>query len=233
MGKSPVEPHGEPLSTRMRTGIPQRAKAARSVATVSVEGTFLHRPEGKNAGQEHGAGVFLDDPQPRDLDAAGQADLLGGVPLPDVMGPQGALARRRGQFGSRRSCQIVASEPSAGASGPRGRRRRGAGAGASCGSAGLPSVDAAAGGPVPPPGPPGPRPQRRWAGGESPDGSRPRRGGGTAGGGGAPCGATKTTLRRSERQCDRPATSARSPLEPERAQDEAWRGLQYGSEQTL
>jgi hypothetical protein len=95
----------------MRPGIPQRAKAVRSVATVSDAGTFIHRPEGKNGGQEHGAGVFIDDPQPGDLGRGGQADLLGGVHLPDVVGPQAALSRRGGRLGLRRSRQAVMSEP--------------------------------------------------------------------------------------------------------------------------
>jgi hypothetical protein len=95
----------------MRSGIPQRAKARRSVTTVSIAGTFIHRPEGKNAGQEESAGIFIDDPQPRDLDAVGQADLLGSIHLPDLMRPQGALPRRRREFGPWRSCQVVASEP--------------------------------------------------------------------------------------------------------------------------
>jgi hypothetical protein len=80
----------------MRPGIPQRAKAVRSVATVCDAGTFIHRPEGKNAGQEHGAGVFIDDPQPRDFLGVGQADLLGSVHLPDLVGPEGAVSRRGG-----------------------------------------------------------------------------------------------------------------------------------------
>ena len=53
-----------------------------------------HLPWGENARPQHGAGAFVGDPEPTDALARLEADLFGGIDLPDVVG----LARpRRGR----------------------------------------------------------------------------------------------------------------------------------------
>jgi hypothetical protein len=86
-GKSPAEPHGPPLSTRMVAGRPQRAKARRNSACTAVTGTCNQRPEGKNGRPQNGATALIDDPQPTHALAGAQANEFFGIDLPDCVGP--------------------------------------------------------------------------------------------------------------------------------------------------
>jgi hypothetical protein len=97
-GRSPADPHGPPLSTRMVPGRPQRVKTRRSSARTAAGGTRSQHPRGKNAGPQDGPAALVDDPEPTHPLAAPQADLLLGVHLPDVMRPRGS-GRRRGRRG--------------------------------------------------------------------------------------------------------------------------------------
>ena len=72
VGRSPAEPQGVPLSTRIRAGIPQRANASRSCPWVSAAGTVFQRPRGENRGPQDRPGELVDDPQPAGPGGAGQ-----------------------------------------------------------------------------------------------------------------------------------------------------------------
>src|SRR5437870_6052259 len=88
-GQSPSEPHGPPLSTRNVSGRPQRRKARRKASCTSVGGTVSHRPRGENLRRQNGAGALIDDAQPADELAGAEADLFGGIDLPDLVGAGG------------------------------------------------------------------------------------------------------------------------------------------------
>src|SRR3954471_25078700 len=67
VGKSPHAPQGTPLSTRMTSGRPHRAKAARSCSRTALGETFDQVPWGENLGVEHRAAAFIDHPEPAHL----------------------------------------------------------------------------------------------------------------------------------------------------------------------
>jgi hypothetical protein len=92
VGRSPLDRHGVPLSTRIRRGSPRRAKQRRSVAWVSTAGTVFQYPRGENRGLQDRSAALVDDPEPTGLAGAGQLHLVGGVDLPGVVWPLGPVA---------------------------------------------------------------------------------------------------------------------------------------------
>jgi hypothetical protein len=80
------------LSTRIRCGLPQRAKQRRRVAWVSIAGTAFQNPRGEDRRLQDGAGAFVDDPQPTGL-AIVQLHLVGGVHLPGLVRSSGSPLR--------------------------------------------------------------------------------------------------------------------------------------------
>src|SRR5262249_49896022 len=108
VGRSPRVPHGAPLSTRNRSGRPQRPKASRSCARVAGGGTWPKGPGGETRGPQSRAATLVNDPQPGDESTGAQLHQLGRVHLPDLVGPLRparvgggpAPRRRRGQAGA-------------------------------------------------------------------------------------------------------------------------------------
>jgi hypothetical protein len=92
VGRSPLDLHGVPLSTRIRCGSPRRAKQRRSVAWVSAAGTLLQNPRGENRCLQDRPGALIDDAEPTGL-AIGQSHLVGGVDLPGLVRSLGPAAR--------------------------------------------------------------------------------------------------------------------------------------------
>src|SRR5262249_52411554 len=84
-----------PLSTRTRSGSPQRAKTWRNISWISCTGTCSQRRWGGNLGGQDGPRDLIGDPQPADPLATGQGDILDGGDLPDLVGVDG-LGDRRG-----------------------------------------------------------------------------------------------------------------------------------------
>jgi hypothetical protein len=91
VGKSPLDLHGVPLSTRIRRGSPRRTKQRRSVAWVSPAGTVFQNPRGENGGLQDRPAALVDDAEPTGLGGAGQLHLVGGVDLPGLVRPLGAV----------------------------------------------------------------------------------------------------------------------------------------------
>jgi hypothetical protein len=89
------------LSTRKRRGSPQRRKRWRKSSWTAATGTAEKVAWGENRGAEHGPRELIDVAQPGHLAATGQPLLVGGIDLPDVMGPGGRLALRVGLAASR------------------------------------------------------------------------------------------------------------------------------------
>src|SRR5262249_60958493 len=84
-GRSPPDPQGPPLSTRMVAGRPQWAKARRSSARTPAGGTFSHLPWGKTRRPQHGAAALGHDPQPTDaLPGPEPAEIIG-IDSPDAV----------------------------------------------------------------------------------------------------------------------------------------------------
>src|SRR5262249_10231144 len=94
VGRSPRDPQGEPLSTRSLPGRPQRVNCPRRNSCVAPGGTLFQYRWGENLGRQDGARGLIDGPHPAHLLAAGQGDLIGGVELPDLMGPSGPTGAR-------------------------------------------------------------------------------------------------------------------------------------------
>jgi hypothetical protein len=91
-GRSPDEPHGDPLSTRSSAGRPHTVKQRRNSCCTSGSGTWLKCPSGKNARVQHGSRALLDDAHPGDHRSAGQPFLLGSIHLPDFVNSLRPLA---------------------------------------------------------------------------------------------------------------------------------------------
>jgi hypothetical protein len=116
VGRSPFDPHGQPLSTRSASGKPHATNQSRRDSRISSRETLLQYPEGKNAGRQNGSRVFVDDPQPAHAPTHSQRDLLGRVHLPNLVCPLRPArlgfrlpARRRRRMFSR--CQPALHSP--------------------------------------------------------------------------------------------------------------------------
>src|SRR5512142_1410139 len=98
VGRSPAEPHGAPLSTRIRSGRPQRVNAHRNRSWTSRGATSFQEPWGENVGPEYPATTLVSDPQPRYLLAGLQRHLLrrgGGQTGPKEPALEGAHGGQR------------------------------------------------------------------------------------------------------------------------------------------
>src|SRR4029077_16401251 len=74
------------LSTRTRSGKPQRTKTWRNMAWIACEETCSHRLWGGNFGGQDGSRGLIGYRQPADALAGGQWHFLDGVDLPDLVG---------------------------------------------------------------------------------------------------------------------------------------------------
>src|SRR5262249_54031039 len=96
VARSPMDPPGQPLSTRTWPGSPPRPKAARSAAGTAPTSTEAHRGGGENPCLEEGARALIDQPQPADPLAAAELHHLSGVHLPDLVRLFGAAVATGG-----------------------------------------------------------------------------------------------------------------------------------------
>src|SRR5262249_53568050 len=101
VGRSPREPQGEPLSTRRASGRPQWANCRRRNPCVAAAGTLFQYLWGENFGPQARPRGLVDGPHPTGRLTAGQGHLIGGVELPDLVGPRrpagaAVAASRRG-----------------------------------------------------------------------------------------------------------------------------------------
>jgi hypothetical protein len=86
-GRSLHEPQGWPLSTRRHRGRPHCAKVRRRTSWTKWGETCCHCSWGGKLGRQDGPRGLVGDGQPTGQPAVGQALLLHGVHLPDVVGP--------------------------------------------------------------------------------------------------------------------------------------------------
>jgi hypothetical protein len=110
VGRPPTAPHGVPLSTRIRAGRPQRAKARRRTSWAASAPTRAQVPRGENRGPEDRAAALVGHPQPTGLPAH-QGQVLAGVHLPDVVRVLGAPVDPAGGPPGRRGAQPGLSQP--------------------------------------------------------------------------------------------------------------------------
>jgi hypothetical protein len=82
------------LSILIRWGSPQRANRSRKTVWVARGSTWLQKARGENHRPQDGAAGLVDDPEPRDLSAVGQGDVLRGIDLPGLVGCGGSLGLR-------------------------------------------------------------------------------------------------------------------------------------------
>src|SRR5271166_5653308 len=97
VGRSRGDPQGYPLSTRTASGRPQRVNVRRNMSRIAVGGTFCQRPWGGKRGGQQGPRGLVGEGQPTNALAAGQADSLLGIDLPDLMGHGGSGSRWGGR----------------------------------------------------------------------------------------------------------------------------------------
>ena len=119
-GQVAVTP-GIPLSTRTASGRPAGERAAEHVR-IAVGGTFCQRPGGE-AGWRARPPRLVGEGQPTNALAAGQADSLLGIDLPDLMGHGGSGSRWGGRPWRSRAIDSSRGRPAGGGE-PRARPDR-------------------------------------------------------------------------------------------------------------
>src|SRR6185295_7612571 len=85
---------GCPLSTRIRSGNPQRWNNRRNMAWTSVAGVCCHCSWGGKLGVQEGPRELVGHRQPTGLAAIGALGFLHGIDLPDLMHTGGGSDHR-------------------------------------------------------------------------------------------------------------------------------------------